>query len=160
MASCDYDRSTTATSLEGLPDPIREAIVAHAQVRMITLQPDARAYVTHSRRLHKPGLLARMTGTGDKDAEHLTALVLGPRDLLVGTHGAERGTAVLSARMEDVGLDSLVGGPTGDGMSVSGFGTSVEGQARVGSFYVGLGEPAGDDARAALREAVRVAKAA
>jgi hypothetical protein len=55
MASSDYDRSTTATSLEGLPDPIREAIVAHAQTRMITLQPDAHAFVTHSRRLRKAG---------------------------------------------------------------------------------------------------------
>ena len=156
----DYDRSTTATSLEGLPDPIREAIVAHAQSRMITLQPDARAFVTRSRRLRKPGLLARMTGIGDTHAEHLTAMVIGPRDLLVGTHGAERGTAVLSARLEDVGLDSLTLAPAGDGMSVSGFGTSVDGQAGVGSFHVGLGAPAGDDARQALREAVRIAKAA
>jgi hypothetical protein len=156
----DYDRSTIATSLEGLPDPIREAIVAHAQSRMITLQPDARAFVTRSRRLRKPGLLARMTGTGDTDAEHLTAMVIGPRDLLLGTHGAERGTAVLSARLEDVGLDSLTLAAAGDGMSVSGFGTSVDGHGRVGSFYVGLGAPDGDDAREALREAVRVAKAA
>jgi hypothetical protein len=50
----DYDRSTTATSLEGLPDPIREAMVAHAKSRMITLQPDVRAFVTHSRRLRMP----------------------------------------------------------------------------------------------------------
>jgi hypothetical protein len=55
---------------------------------MITLQPDAHAFVTHSRRMRKPGLLARMTGSGDRDAEHLTAIVIGPRDLLVGTHGA------------------------------------------------------------------------
>ena len=50
---------------------------------MITLQPDAHAFVTHSRRLRKPGLLARMTGSGDKDTEHLTAMVIGTRDLLV-----------------------------------------------------------------------------
>ena len=67
---------------------------------------------------------------------------------------------MLSARLEDVGLDSLTLAPAGDGMSVSGFATSVDGQARVGSFYVGLGAPAGDDAREALREAVRAAKAA
>jgi hypothetical protein len=86
-------------------------------------------------------------------------MVIGPRDLFVGTHGAERGTAVLSTRLEDVGLDSRTLAPAGDGMSVSGFGTSVDGQARVGSVYVGLGEPAGGDARAAPREAVRVARA-
>lgn len=156
----DYDRSTTATSLEGLPDPIREAIIAHAQARMITLQPAAHAFVTHSRRVRKPGLLARMTGSGDKDTEHLTAVVIGARELLVGTYGELRGTTVLSTRLEDVGLDSLSLAPAGDGMSVSGFASSVEGQARAGSFYVGLGEPAGDDAREALRDAVRLAKAA
>jgi hypothetical protein len=155
----DYARSTTATSLEGLPDPIREAIIAHAQARMITLQPDAHAFVTHSRRVRKPGLLARMTGSGDQDIEHLTAMVIGTRDLLVATHGEQRGTTVLSARLEDVGLDSLTLAPADDGMSVSGFASSVEGEARVASFYVGLGAPAGDDARAALREAVRAAKA-
>jgi hypothetical protein len=151
----EYARSTTATSLEGLPDPIREAIVEHAQARMLTLQPDAHAFLTHSRCLRKPGLLARMTGSGDKDTEHLTAMVLGVRDLLVATQGEQRGTTVLSARLEDVGLDSLSLAPAGDGMSVSGFASSVEGEARVASFYVGLGEPAGDDAR----EAVRAAKA-
>ena len=158
MAS-DYERSTTATSLEGLPDALREAMIAHAQARMITLQPDAHAFVTHSRRVRKPSLLARMTGSGDKDTEHLTAIVIGTRDLVVGTDGEQRGTTVLSARLEDVGLDSLTLAPAGDGMSVSGFATSVEGQARVGSFYVGLGEPAGDAAREALRDAVRAAKA-
>jgi hypothetical protein len=156
----DYARSTTATSLEGLPDSIREAIVEHAQARMLTLQPDAHAFLTHSRRIRKPGLLARMTDSADRDAEHLTAMVIGTRDLLVATHGEERGTTVLSARLEDVGLDSLTLAPAGDGMSVSGFASSVEGQARVASFYVGLGEPAGDAARGALREAVWAAKAA
>jgi hypothetical protein len=156
----DYARSTTATTLEGLPEPIREEIVAHAQARMVTLQPDAHAFLTHSRRVRKPGLLARMTGSGDQDTEHLTAMVIGTRDLVVVTHGEQRGTSVLSARLEDVGVDSLVLAPARDGMSVSGFASSVEGEARVASFYVGLGEPAGDDARAALREAARAAKAA
>ena len=133
--------------------------MAHAQTRMLTLQPDAHAFLTHSQRLRKPGLLARMTGSGDQDTEHLTALVIGMRDLLVATHGEQRGTTVLSARLEDVGLDSLTLAPAGDGMSVSEFASSVEGQARVGSFYVGLGAPAGDAARAALRDAVPAAKA-
>ena len=92
--------------------------------------------------------------------EHLTAMVIGPRDLLIGTHGEQRGAAVLSTRLEDVGLDTLTLAPAGDGMSVSGFASSVDGQARVGSFYIGLGAPAGDAAREALRDAVRAAKAA
>jgi hypothetical protein len=32
-----------------------------------------------------------------------TALVLGAKDVLVATHGGQRGTAVLAARLEDVG---------------------------------------------------------
>ena len=154
-----YARTTTATSLGGLPPAIRGALTAHAEARLLTVEPGAPAFLTHSRRLRKPGLLARMTGAGDKDTEHLTAIALGARDLLVCTHGEQRGTSVLSARLEDVGLDNLTLAPAGDGMSVSGFATSVEGEARVGSYYVGLGPPDGDAAREALREAVRAAKA-
>ena len=156
----DYARTTTATSLGGLPAALREAMTAHAEARMLTVDAAAPAYLTHSRRLRKPGLLARVTGTGDKDTEHLTAIALGPRDLLVCTHGEQRGTTVLSARLEDVGINTLTLAPAGDGMSVSGFATSVEGEARVASYYVGLGAPDGDAAREALREAVRAAKAA
>jgi hypothetical protein len=156
----DYARTTTATSLGALLSAIRDAMTGHAEARMLTVEAAAPAFLTHSRRLRKPGLLARMTGSGDKDTEHLTAIALGPRDLLVCTHGEQRGTTVLSARLEDVGIDNLTLAPAGDGMSVSGFATTVEGQARVGSYYVGLGAPDGDAAREALREAVRAAKAA
>lgn len=127
---------------------------------MLTVEPSAHAFLTHSRRVRKPGLLSRAMGSGDQDTEHLTAMVIGGHDLLVCSQGEQRGTTVLSARLEDVGLDRLTLAPVGDGMSVSGFASSVEGEARVASFHVGLGEPAGDDARAALREAVRAAKAA
>jgi hypothetical protein len=156
----DYARTTTATTLAGLPAAIRDAMAAHAEARMLTVDAGAPAFLTHSTRVRKPGLLARMTGSGDKDTEHLTALALGARDLLVCTHGEQRGTTVLSARLEDVGLDNLTLAPAGDGMSVSGFAGSVEGHGRVASYYVGLGAPDGDAARDELKEAVRAAKAA
>jgi hypothetical protein len=154
----DYARSTTSTTLAGLPAPIRDAIRARAEADLLTVADDAPAYITHSRRLKKPGLLARMTGSGDKDTEHYTAFVLGERDLLVCTHGEQRGTAVLVTRLENANVATIA--PLTDGVSVSGFATSSSGVAAVGSYYIGLGAPEGEAARAALQDAIRAAKRA
>jgi hypothetical protein len=151
----DYERRTTATTLADLPQPVRTAVAEHAEQRDLAIDPEAPAFLTNSRRLHKPGLLARMTGTGDQDAEHLTALVIGARDVIVCTHGEQRGTAVFSTRLEQASVSTLPLAPDGDGMSVCGFPVSEE----VGSFYVGLGEPDGDAARNTLRAAIKAAKA-
>src|SRR5262249_40773222 len=105
-AVADYERSTRSTSLDRLPDPIRAAVLAHGDASQLTLADDAPAFLTHSRRPRKPGLLARLTGTADRDTEHLTALVLGAKDVLVATHGERRGIAVLAARLEDVEIGS------------------------------------------------------
>ena len=64
----DYDRSTTAMSLATLPEPISRA----AEALQLTVAEDAQAFLTHSRKLKKGGLLARMTRTADPDTEHLT----------------------------------------------------------------------------------------
>jgi hypothetical protein len=162
----DYARSTTAATLERLPAPLRDAIAERAAGAGLDLPGDAPAWLTHSVRLRRPGLLGRMTGTADRDPEHETALVVGPRDVVVATHGPVRGTAVLHARLEDVEAASL-GGAFGalatavddDGMTITGFPTTVDGSAARGSFFVGLGAPDGDAARTALEAAVRAAKA-
>jgi hypothetical protein len=119
-----------------------------------------------SKRLRKPGLLSRITRTGDKDTEHLTALVLGPKDVLVGIHGEERGTSVLAARLEDVETTQLsellrrTGAELEDeGVSITGFRVTSEGATARGSFFVGLGPPEGETAKAALAETIRAAKA-
>lgn len=159
----DYERSTTSTSLDGLPEPIRAAVLAQAEATQLTLAEDAQAFLTRSRRLRKPGLFARLTGTADTDTEHLTALVLGAKDVLVATHGERRGTAVLTARLEDVEVgstaDRLAAEMGEEGVTVTGFPTSVEGTTGRGSFFVGLGPPDGPEARVALEDAVRRAKA-
>jgi hypothetical protein len=159
----DYERSTTSTSLDGLPEPIRAAVLAQAEATQLTLAEDAQAFLTRSRRLRKPGLFARLTGTADTDTEHLTALVLGAKDVLVATHGERRGTAVLAARLEDVEVgstaDRLAAEMGEEGVTVTGFPTSVEGTTGRGSFFVGLGPPDGPEARVALEDAVRRAKA-
>ena len=158
----DYERSTTATTLDALPAPVRAAVLERATETQLTLAGDAPAYLTASTRLRKPGLFARVTGTADKDSEHLTALVLGGRDVIVATYGEQRGTAVLTARLEDVDvgspLDSRAAEQGDEGVTVTGFPVSVEGGSGRGSFFFGLGAPDGDAARAALLEAVRRAK--
>jgi hypothetical protein len=159
----DYERSTTATTLDALPEPLRAAVQERATETQLTLAPGAPAFLTHSRRLRKPGLFARVTGTADNDAEHLTALVLGERDLIVATYGEQRGSAVLAARLEDVDvgspLDRRAAAQGDEGVTVTGFPVSVEGGSGRGSFFVGLGAPDGDGAREALVDAVRRAKA-
>jgi hypothetical protein len=159
----DYAHSTTAATLAALPDPVRTALLEHATAPQLTLTRDAPAYLTRSRRLRKPGLFARLTGTADTDTEHLTALVLGAKDLLVATHGERRGTAVLAARLEDLEVGSQVdrlAAARGDqGVTVTGFPVAVEGVTSRGSFFVGLGPPDGDRARLELEAAVRQAKA-
>jgi hypothetical protein len=160
----DYERETTATTLGGLPDPVRKTMLERADATQLTLSADAPGFLTHSRRLKKPGLFGRLTGTADRDKEHLTALVIGAKDVLVATHGEERGTAVLAARLEDVEvgsqIDRLAAARTGDeGVTITGFPVSVEGVTSRGSFFFGLGPPDGAGAREALEEAVRAAKA-
>jgi hypothetical protein len=145
-------------TLGGLPEPIRAAIRDRAESRQLTIADDAPAYLTHSVKLTKSGLFARVTKTADPDNEHDTALVLGARDVYVCTHGDHRGTSVLVARLEDVHLEDLGGLlDDKDGMSVNGF--PVSGEEARGSLYVGLGGPEGDHARDALQDAIRRAKA-
>jgi hypothetical protein len=159
----DYQRSTTAATLATLPDPVRTAVLDRATAARLTLAPDAPAYLTRSHRLRKSGMFARLTGTADRDTEHLTALVLGGKDLLVATHGERRGTAVLAARLEDVEIgspaDRLAVARGDAGVTVTGFPVAVEGVTSRGSFFVGLGAPDGERARAALDAAIRRAKA-
>jgi hypothetical protein len=159
----DYERSTTRTSIDALPEPIRGAVLARTEAAQITLADDAQVFLTHSRRLRKPGLFARLTGTADKDTEHWTALVLGAKDVLVATYGERRGTAVLATRLEDVEVgssaDRFAAEMGDDGVTVTGFPTSVGGTTGRGSFFVGLGPPDGQEARTALQDAVRRAKA-
>jgi hypothetical protein len=90
----DYERSTTTLTLAALPDPLRAAVLERAKAAQLTLGDEGPAYLTRSRRLRKPGLFARLTGTPDRDTEHLTALVIGAKDVVVATHGERRGSPV------------------------------------------------------------------
>lgn len=162
----DYEHSTTATTLGTLPEPIRTLVLERVTASQLNVPASSPAYLTHSRRLKRPGLLARMTGTADKGSERVTALVLGPRDALVATEAEQRVGAVLTARLEDVDTGSAAEmltaagiGPD-DGVSISGFAVgSSDGAPARGSYFVGLGPPDGAAARAALDAAIVAAKA-
>ena len=155
----DYERTTTDTTLERLPEAIRAALSERIETALLSIPDDAPAFLTTSRRVRKGGLLSRMTGSADPDTEHDTAFVVGPGDLLVATHGERRGTAVLSARLEDLQVGSLLPQLAGDGMDVTGFAVSGPDGGGPGSYHIGLGPPDRDAARAALEDAIRAAKA-
>ena len=161
----EYERATTSMTLGSLPEPIRAAVRAKAESLQLTVADDAPAFLTHSRKLKRTGMLSRMLG-GDADTQHHTVLVIGAKDVLVATHGDKRGTAVLATRLDDADVSSLSerlsaasGVSTDDGMSVNGFPVSGGEANGRGSFYVGLGPPEGAAARTALVEAIRAAKA-
>ena len=163
----DYERSTTATRLDGLPDVLRAAVQDQVDRRLLTVPADSPAFVSHNRRLKRSGFLRRATGSGDPDPEHWVAVVIGPKDVVVAVHGEQRGTSTMTLRLEDADVADLAAqygdlAPKVDdhGVSIVGFPVSVEGGATGrGSFFVGLGAPDGEAASAALREAVRAAKA-
>ena len=161
----NYERSTTAMTLSTLPEPIRTAIREKADALHLTVAEDAQAFLTLSRKLkRKSGLFGRLTGSVDPDDEHLTAMVIGAKDVLVARYGMKAGTQVLAARLEDADTQGVsaetyaaAGIAPGDGMSVNGFRHS--GESGRASFYIGLGAPEGDHARDALEAALRHAKA-
>ena len=158
----DYERSTTATSLDRLPEPLRRAALERAEAALIELPGNAAVFLTHSVRTRRRGLLGRLAG-GDPDAEHAVALILTARDVLVAIHGEKRGTSVLTARLEDCEISDLsalqaAAGVADTGVSLTGFPGSGEPGAGPASFWIGLGPPDGDAARAALTAAIRTAK--
>ena len=163
-AMSHYERSTTSMTLATLPEPLRGAIRDKAEALHLTVADDAQAFLTHSRQRKKGGLFGRMLGSADPDAEHLTAMVIGAKDVLVARSGEKSGTQVLAARLEDADTQGVspqtyaaAGIAPGDGMSVNGFRHS--GESSRASFYVGLGPPEGDSARDALEAALKRAKA-
>ncbi len=163
----DYERTTRATTLGDLPEPLRSAAVDEIESASLAVPSDSRAFLTHNRRLRKGGLFARATGIADKDPEHDTALVIGPRDVVVVVSGEHRGTTVMHARLEDAetghGLgERFAAVPAevlADGVEITGFPVSGYGTSGRGTYFVGLGSPDGDAARVALDDAIRAAKA-
>src|SRR4051794_36396667 len=126
MSDPDYTRETSRATLATLPAAVQTAVRERIESSLLTIAEDAPVFVTTSRRRRRPGVFARMTGTGDPDREHTTTLVIGASDVIVVRAGEQYGTAVLSTRLTDVDvagvspLAAMAGGGD-DGMSITGF---------------------------------------
>ncbi|WP_131732250.1 hypothetical protein [Actinomadura formosensis] len=154
-----YERSSKKTAVESIDPKVRDAIVAHAEKHQLgdVLGAAQLCCVTRSVRLKRPGLLARLTKTGDLDAEHTTIALLLPRYLVVAVAGERRGIHVRSIRLENASIALSV--PAVDtGIAVDGL---WSGALEPASFHVGLGDDADGTAfLAALREAITEVKSA
>ncbi len=154
-----------------MPAALLSAIEKHAADASIQLV-DVHAWCTY--RTNPPStsffgkLLGRRSNHVDADTEHEMVLVLHRTHLLVGTHGASRGTAVLSLPLLQAtitrgsklvgalaGLASIADLPTDDGITIDGF-PGTEG--RPGSYFFGMGGAEADACFEAVREAVLRAK--
>ena len=157
----EYERSTTSTSLDRLPAPIRAAVLARSEASQLTIADDAAAFLTQAPPSQAGSL---RSAHGHRRHGHRASDGVGARrkDVLVATHGERRGTVVLATRLEDVEVgspaDRLAAEMGDDGVTVTGLPTGVDGTTAGGCFFVGLGPPGGVEARAALEDAVRRAK--
>lgn len=151
-----YERTTTRADLSDLTATIAAALREHAESRRLTLTDDLPAWSTRS--INPPAaswlgkLLGRRANPVDPDSEHQTLVVLHPTHLIVVISGAERGVAAMSAPLS---LASIEQPESADGFAVSGFAGDA---GRPGTFYLGVGEPDGDECREAVRAAITAAR--
>ncbi|WP_181804594.1 hypothetical protein [Streptomyces shenzhenensis] len=156
-----YDRSSEEVPYPQLPAAFRTAISSHVEEYGLPTPWDTVLCCrTRSRRLYRNGLLARLTGSADRDVESVGVAVLTARHLIVLTHGEHRGTTVLSAPLSTMRTHGHPRLPEGarDEVLDSGFSVWVhwsrfpEGAA----YHVAAGDdPAGHRLREALAAAVR-----
>ena len=160
-----YERTSRRIDAGQIEPALRAAIAAHAEANQLgDVAGDAVAGCeTRSVRLSKPGLLARVTGSGDPDTEHRSVAFFTPRYLIIAITGANRGTHVRSARLDGVSATTselaAQFGQAQDGVSITGV-WSGETQDAATSFHLGLGDdPDGTAFLTALNTAIIAAKA-
>ncbi|MEO9330411.1 hypothetical protein [Gordonia aurantiaca] len=151
-----YERTTTRADLSDLTAAVAAALREHAEARHLVLTDDLPAWSTRSINLPASSwparLFRRRSNPADPDSEHQTLVVLHPTHLIVVVSGARRGISAMSAALAVASIDQP---ETADGFSVTGF---VGDEGRPASFYLGVGEPAGDECREAVRAAIVAAK--
>jgi hypothetical protein len=162
-----YERTSRRIDSGQIDPALRTAIATHAQANQLgdVLGDAIVGCETRSVRLSRPGLLARVTGSGDPDTEHRSVALYTPGYLIIAITGVNRGTHVRSARLDGVsaGTSALAaqfgqvdGGDSG--VSVTGL-WSGETRDAATSFYLGLGGDADGKAFLTdLRAAITTAK--
>jgi hypothetical protein len=149
-----YERSSNRCAADALDAGLRAEIAAHADAHQLgDVLGDARfCCETRSVRAKRPGLLSRITGSGDADTEHRTIAVVTSRYLIVAIVGEKRGTHVRSIRLDAVSVgNSEVPAGLDSGVSATGL---WSGGHEAASFYLGLGDDAEGNA---FLDALRVA---
>ncbi|MBO2463492.1 hypothetical protein [Actinomadura violacea] len=136
-----YERSSRRCEAGTLDPVVRDAIAAHAEAHQLGDVLGAAWWCceTRSTRLKRPGLLARLTKSGDPDKEHTTVALILPRYLVVAVAGEQRGVHVRSIRLEDVSVGRGLASNIDTGVSATGLWTAATEPA---SFYIGLGDDA------------------
>jgi hypothetical protein len=136
-----YERSSRRCETGALEPRVRDAIAVHAEAHQLGDVLGAARWCceTRSVRLKRPGLLARLTKSGDPDQEHTTVALILPRYLVVAVDGEQRGVHVRSIRLEDVSIDRGLASNIDTGVSATGLWT---GTTEPASFYIGLGDDA------------------
>ncbi|MET8028957.1 hypothetical protein [Streptomyces avermitilis] len=101
-----YERTTKRRTTSQLDAALRAEVAAHAEAHQLgdVLGAAVNCYATWSVRLRGPGLLSRLTGSGDPDTEHRTVVVVAPRYVVVAVEGKRRGVHVRAARLDGVSL--------------------------------------------------------
>jgi hypothetical protein len=156
-----YERSSSRCAADALDAGLRAEINAHAEAHQLgDVLGDARSCCdTRSVRLKRPGLLSKITGSGDNDTEHRTIAVITSRYLVVAITGEKRGTHVRSIRLDAVSVgNSELSAGLDSGVSATGLWT---GEREASSFYIGLGDDTeGTAFLDTLRGAITEAKSA
>ncbi len=159
------ERHTTEGVLSGLSAAEQGALQACARDYGIELARDATVYVTEITGETRRSVFRRAT----EQFRVRIALVLADPVLLLAITG-ESGISVLHARMRDLqassAADSLPGVEPGsrlarkleelggDGVDLAGFRVSGEDTAATGSYFLQVGPPDGERAKAAITSAV------
>ncbi|MFJ9968332.1 hypothetical protein [Streptomyces avermitilis] len=101
-----YEHTTKRCTSSQIDAPLWAEVAAHAEAHQLgdVLGAAVNCFETWSVRLRKPGLLSRLTGSGDHDTEHRTVVVVAPRYVVVAVEGKRRGVHVRSARLDGVSL--------------------------------------------------------
>jgi hypothetical protein len=166
MAKQLYERSSRSYRFADLATDLRAEFTARAEDSLLPdLESSAIACCeTRSKRLFRNGLLSRMTGTAIKDTETLSVMVLTKQHLLVLVRGEKHGTTVMSAPLRDMTMGGHPRLPQAARDSIIDTGFSVWARwsrfPEGGSYHISVGDdPAGNEFRDALRQAIRDANA-
>ncbi|MFG2441207.1 hypothetical protein [Streptomyces sp. NPDC048508] len=103
-----YERTSRTRTASEMDKFTRAAIGAHAEeYQLNNLIPSTLHYFEiNSVRIHKPGLLARLTGLNDSDAIFRTLVIVGSNYLVIVISGHKKGINVLSAALDSIVIDA------------------------------------------------------